>query len=111
MPGISVLGISSHTTRALHVRTLARTSLAKKLMKHGNSLETGESVHQISGHLGPVVGAIVSVLSVRSCVVVVCRLCITAQMVLRLTAGLALLEAMVSHLVSNLEDLGKIFIA
>ena len=66
-------------------------------MKHGNSLENSEDVHQISGYCGPVLGAVVSGLSVWSCVVVVCRLCITAQIVLRLTARLAFLETTASH--------------
>lgn len=37
-----------------------------------------------------------------------CGLCIAAQIALRVTAGLALLEAFVSHLEADLEDLEKI---
>ena len=96
-----MLGISSLNIHGLQVRTLARTSLAKKLLKHGNSLENGKNVHQISECLRPVMGAVLLGLSTRSCVVVVCRLCIPAQIVSRVTAGLALLEAVVSQLEAN----------
>ena len=46
--GISEYGISSQNIHRLQVQTLARTSLGKKLMKQGNSLENGGIVHQIS---------------------------------------------------------------
>ena len=48
MEGISVLGISSLDIHGLQERTLVRTSLAKKLLKHENPLEHGKIVHQIS---------------------------------------------------------------
>ena len=69
--GISEYGISSQNIHGLQVQTLARTSLGRKLMKHGISLETDEIVHQTSEYLRPILRAFVSQLSVRSCVVVV----------------------------------------
>lgn len=69
--GISEYGISSQNIHGLQVQALARTSLGRKLMKHGISLETGEIVHQTSEHLRPILQAVVSQLSVRFCVVVI----------------------------------------
>ncbi len=87
--GCKRVGYTSQNIHGLQVPTLARTSLAKKLMKHANPLENCKNVHQISECLRPILGAVASRLSARSCVAVVCRPSITAQIVLRVTAGLA----------------------
>ena len=100
--------MKSQKIHGLQLRRLARTSLATKLMKHENSLESCETVHQISECLRPILEAVVSRLSARSCVVVVCRPSITAQIVVRVTAGLVPLEAIVNGLEANLENLEKI---
>ena len=59
-PGISEYDISSQNIHGLQVQTLARTSLGRKLMKHGISLGTGEMVHQTSEYLRPILPAVVS---------------------------------------------------